>query len=150
MIRAVLDVNVLISAIYFGGVPSSAYQAGLDKQYRLFTSEAICVELARVAAYPKFTDRLEMVGRSVADLIRVYRAIAEVVTEEPVPLDALRDPNDLMFLAAAIGGKANYVVSGDKDLTKKEGGQYKGVQIVTPAQFLAILNTKSSESLLSE
>jgi predicted nucleic acid-binding protein len=58
--------------------------------------------------------------------------------------DPVRDKKDLKFLECALGGKADYVVTGDKDLlTLKE---YSGISIVTPSEFLAVLLPPSDQT----
>jgi predicted nucleic acid-binding protein len=64
-----------------------------------------------------------------------------------VPEDAVRDPKDRMILACAVGGKADIIVSGDKDLVVLKA--YQGISIVTPSDFLGIVNPPT-ESLLDE
>lgn len=53
------------------------------------------------------------------------------------------DPDDDRFLEAAIEGRAQYVVTGDKDLLKLK--KYRAVRIVTPAAFLTILLPREPE-----
>lgn len=57
-----------------------------------------------------------------------------------VTVKASRDPEDDKFLAAAVEARADYVVTGDKDLLDLKA--YKVVRIITPAQFLRILRGK--------
>lgn len=54
---------------------------------------------------------------------------------EPLPLTPVcRDPKDHIFLEAAVGGKAEHLVSGDKDLLVLKG--IRGIPIVSPGIFL--------------
>jgi len=73
----------------------------------------------------------------VDEFVVVARERAEVVTPahqiEAIP----DDPSDNRLLEAAIAGGADYVVSGDRHLLDLK--TYEGVQIVTPARFVAIL-----------
>ena len=61
------------------------------------------------------------------------------VTEGKLETDVLKnDPDDNMVLAAALEGQATYLVTGN---TKHfPVGEYQGVQIVKPQEFVAILN----------
>ncbi len=54
-------------------------------------------------------------------------------------LSVIADPPDNRVLEAAVAGEADYIVSGDRDLL--DLGKYEGIEIVTPAMFLAILAT---------
>ncbi|MGH2615596.1 MAG: PIN domain-containing protein [Thermomicrobiales bacterium] len=65
-------------------------------------------------------------------------------TNIPVPL---RDPNDEQILAAALGGDADYLVTGDNDLLDRQGDpRLSTLKIVTAAQFLAVLNESAGET----
>lgn len=50
------------------------------------------------------------------DVVDTFRGMAEMTTPLPVPDNAIRDPEDRMILACAVGGNADFIVSGDKDL----------------------------------
>lgn len=52
----------------------------------------------------------------------------------PVPVSACDDPDDLKFLACALGGGASLVVSGDRALLRASG--FQGVEVVTPRDFV--------------
>ena len=49
----------------------------------------------------------------------------------------IQDPDDDKYLAAAVEGRARYVVTGDRDLLSL--GEFEGVQVVTPRAFLDLL-----------
>ena len=51
------------------------------------------------------------------------------------------DPDDDKFVECAVALKANFIISGDKDLT--EIGDYMGIRIVTPKEFLDSLPLKT-------
>lgn len=90
-----------------------AADAGL---IQLVSSEALMAELARVLRRDKFAARLR---RSVLTAERVldgYRSVVEVVTPTVIPPTVLVDPDDDAVLAAAVGGNAAVIVSGDRDL----------------------------------
>jgi len=54
---------------------------------------------------------------------------------DPTPVRACRDPRDDKFLELAVHGRANFIVTGDQDLLALN--QFRGVAILTPAEFLA-------------
>jgi len=65
-------------------------------------------------------------------------AIRALIMEPAQSLDAVpRDPDDNRVLEAAIAGEADYIVSGDRDITDLNA--YAGIPIVSPARFIAIL-----------
>ena len=113
--RLVLDTNVVLSALVFGGGTAGRlrrlWQQGA---FVPLASTATAQELVRVLAYPKF-------GLSAADqeeLLADYLPYATTVRiPEPAPRVPLcRDPLDVPFLHLAVAGKAQLLVSGDRDL----------------------------------
>lgn len=137
MIRAVLDANVVISAMLApGGLPERvARQAGVG--YTLVWSLEILEECLRVAAYPRLTSRFR-----VADpmgYLRELASIANLVYGDLPKIDAVHaDPSDDVYLATALAGAAPVLVTGDRKhlLALRE---FAGVRIVTPSAFLAEL-----------
>ncbi len=114
-LRVVLDTNVVLSALVFGG--GAAAQVRLAWQRGVFvplTSTATAQELVRVLAYPKF--RLSKMEQE--ELLADYLPHTQVVRIPfPVPkVPDCRDPLDVPFMHLAVAGKAKVLVSGDKDL----------------------------------
>ncbi len=113
--RVVLDTNVVLSALLFGGgatgLVRQAWQAG---RLRPLVSTATVQELMRVLAYPKF----KLSADEQRELLADYLPFAEVVTppDPPPRVPDCRDPHDLPFLHLAAAGKADMLVSGDADL----------------------------------
>lgn len=113
--RVVLDTNVVLSALVFGGGSTAlvreAWQAG---RLRPLVSTATVQELMRVLAYPKF----KLTADEQRELLADYLPFAEVVTlpDRPPRVPDCRDPHDLPFLHLAAAGKADMLVSGDTDL----------------------------------
>jgi putative PIN family toxin of toxin-antitoxin system len=137
VIVAVLDTNLIVSATLIRGGNEDrilrAWQAG---KYALVLSGPILQEVGRVLFYEKIRSRQWMTGD---DVERLLRRLAESAIMVPgrQEVRVCRDPGDDKFLAAALEGKAQYVVSGDRDLTHIKA--YRGVRIILPRQFLEIL-----------
>ncbi len=65
--------------------------------------------------------------------------------EPPVHLRIIAaDPDDDRVLEAAVAGEADFIVSGDRHLL--DLGRYEGIEIVTPARFLAELSMRPPDS----
>jgi len=110
-----------------------AWHAG---QFAMVTSGAIIAEVMRVLRYPRICDRYNLTEDDVATVVDSLRTDAEMVAG----LYKVRrsvEPADDMFLACALEGRAEYVISGDRHLL--EIGSYHGALIVTPWQFAAVL-----------
>ncbi|MEI6484501.1 MAG: putative toxin-antitoxin system toxin component, PIN family, partial [Betaproteobacteria bacterium] len=113
--RAVLDTNVVLSALVFRGGTAGqlrlAWQRGLVLP---LASTATVQELVRVLAYPKF--RLSQAEQD--ELLADYLPYAETVRipQPPPTVPECRDALDLPFMHLAVAGKAQFLVSGDRDL----------------------------------
>ena len=115
----VLDTNVLISAVLSAkGAPATLVRAARDGNLDVVASPLLLAELQHVLQRDRFRRFLSLpeVDELIEDLGRIFRI--EVDPEPDVP--ALRDPKDdyLLFLARAVG--ADYIVSGDADLTDED------------------------------
>jgi len=113
--RAVLDTNVVLSALLFSAGTLVALRRGWQGQ--LFTpllSKATAGELIRALAYPKF--RLNAEERE--DLLSDYLPFCEPiqVPNPPPHTPPCRDPFDVQFLELALAGEADFLVTGDQDL----------------------------------
>jgi uncharacterized protein len=138
MKRVVLDTNIVVSALFWKGTPRVVYDAALEKHYLMLTTEALAAELKRVLAYPKFAEQIAKRELEVDSVVGDYLAIAVAVLPGEVPAEVIRDPKDRDVLACAIGGKADFIVSGDKDLLVLS--QYENIPILSADQFLEQLS----------
>jgi len=138
MIRAVLDANVFVSATLSPrGVPAQILAAWRDGAFEVVTSEVILEEIGRVLAYPRIARRH---GWSPQDLAMFLEDLAHlaILTPGAKRLRVIRaDPADDRYLECAVEGEADLLVSGDTDLLSL--GSYKGIEILTPAEFLSLL-----------
>ena len=134
--RVVLGTNVVLSALVFGGGTSARLrQAWQGGHFLPLVSTATAQELIRVLAYPKFRLTADQQRELLADYLPYARAVR--VTDPPPPVPACRDPFDAPFLHLAIAGKADALVSGDKDLLALAGrGRFA---ILAPSAFLETL-----------
>jgi putative PIN family toxin of toxin-antitoxin system len=134
LVRAVVDVNVLISAVLSARVPSAEIvRASRDGQFELVISETLLTELTRTLAYPRLRKRIPQEKAAVyIDWIRDHGRLADDRVGEP-PVSS-RDPDDDYLLALAIDQRA-YLVTGDQDLLVPS----TDLPILTPAQFAAQL-----------
>ena len=142
MILAVLDVNVLVSAaIKRDGKPDQILRQAVVK-FEWLTSEFIVAEVAEVCTrkhlQAKYRDQLTPKNR--ARYLAMIRNTAKMIeTGQEIP-SVLSDSEDNHILACALCGKADYLVSGDPHLLKL--GTFEGIKMVTPAQFLEILESE--------
>ena len=135
--RVVFDTNLVLSALVFAqerlGTLRHAWQGA---HCQPFLSTATASELLQVLAYPKFklsaADQQELLG----DYLPYCTTVRMPIKLPQTP--ACRDLFDLPFLQLAIVGKADYLVSGDKDLLSL-AGQFV-CPIISAEQFMKMLN----------
>lgn len=113
--RVVLDTNVVLSALVFGrGSAVTLRHAWQSGRIVPLVSTDTAKELIRVLGYPKF--RLD-VGDQRALLADYLPHCETVVIPEPTPVvPDCRDLFDVPFLHLALAGKAQLLVTGDRDL----------------------------------
>ena len=129
MLRAVLDTNVLISALMGEGNEYELVKKCVEGKVALVTSSEILDEFKEVALRP----RLGIAAEHVADFIGSLVEVSEVVfpTEK---VSFVRDPDDEKILEAAVEAKSDYIVSGDRDLLSLRS--FRGIKIVAAAELL--------------
>lgn len=126
--KIVIDTNVVISGVFFGGKPRMILEAVADGKIFACASTEILTE------YYEVID--EMIDRGQGHFNRnvLDPMISEMEIIIPVShIDVSRDPDDNKFIECAVDSGALYIVSGDKDLLDIE--EYDGIQIVTAAYF---------------
>ena len=138
MLRIVLDANVFVSALINPrGKPAQILNYVFENKIRLFTSPSIIEELARVLSYPKLVKRhglgKEELEKFVSDLLSTMSLVEGKKAIEVI----VEDPADNNYLSCAVDAKADFIVSGDIHLLNLR--EYEGTQIVTPTQFLKML-----------
>ncbi len=130
MLRVVLDTNVLISAILFGGKPRQILEKAIRGEVRLCLSEPILEELKGVLQRSKFDYSPEMIQIILTELM----GIADFVNPSETIKAVLEDPEDNRILECAVEARANYVVSGDLHLLKLK--KYLDIEVLNALAFL--------------
>lgn len=128
-LRVVIDSNVWISGLVFGGSPGKVLELFIKGSLLVIVSEELVRELRRnvTKKFPRYAGQLDLLEASILKDATVVSLGAETVT-------ASRDPDDNKVIEAALIGECHYIISGDKDLLAI--GKYRGIRIVTPAAFL--------------
>ncbi len=126
--RIVIDTNVLISGVFFGGFPREILSAVVGQKITACATTEIINEYEEIVQ--------EMINRKQGHINRAILSplIKAMEIIEPVThVEICRDPDDNKFLECAKDSYALYIVSGDKDLLVIE--QFGNVQIVTAKDF---------------
>jgi len=127
MLKVVIDTNVFISGIVFGGTPRKIIDAWLTKQYIFCLSPELKAEIL-VKLGKKFSLQQEAMNKIIEAL--------DTYSQKYIPTQKVtlcKDPQDNFLLELADEAKADYLVSGDKlVLALKE---YKNTKIISPREF---------------
>jgi uncharacterized protein len=130
--RVVIDTNVLISGLLSStSTPARAVDKAVTSAQLVATVETLREVIEKLHS-PKFDryvhrERRDALLERVASLVEIIDVLQSI--------RASRDPNDDKFLEAAVNGRADVIVTGDKDLLDLH--PFRGIAIVTPAVYLA-------------
>jgi putative PIN family toxin of toxin-antitoxin system len=129
-VRVVLDTNVLISGVFFGGAPREVLELWRDGRIQIVLSSEILNEYSRVAA--RLTE--EHKGVDAAPFLRLLAVAGEIVQARASDEQITEDPDDDKFFACALTARVEVIVSGDGHLKRASGWQ--GIEVFTPAAFV--------------
>jgi putative PIN family toxin of toxin-antitoxin system len=132
-VRVVLDTNVFIAAVVSDGLCRDLVRVRV-LAHTIVTSEPLLRELRSTSRNRFAVDPDEL------PLLRQLHEEAGIV--RPVRLDerVCRDKDDDVVLATALAGKADVIVTGDDDLLVLKN--FRGIEILSPRQFLEILDRR--------
>ena len=137
--KAVLDTNVWVSALLWGGKPAVIIKAAEEGKVGIFASEEIVSEISQVLAYPKLARTYLAEGLLHEELIEAVMKVVKFVEVTQKVKVVLGHPADDRFIDCALVARADYVVSGDKHLLKV--GSCKKTRIISVNEFLQILQS---------
>jgi uncharacterized protein len=128
--RVIIDTNVLISGIFFGGPPAKILKAWHRGELQLVVSPEILEEYYEVCErisvrYPDI---------DIAPILVLIARSSQVVESPPLADRVSRDADDEKFIACAIASDTRTIITGDSDLLTVSG--YESIQVVTPRDFV--------------
>lgn len=133
-LRVVLDTNVLISGLCFGGRPAKVLEYALTGKIKLFTS-AILISEFKAVMDAKFPGRQIAVVETLNELSQLWEVIPD--TALPHLRHVADDPTDDRVLECAVAAQADFIVSGDKHLLSLES--FGKIPILAPGGFLTAI-----------
>jgi putative PIN family toxin of toxin-antitoxin system len=129
--RIVLDTNVLISAVLFGGKPRDLVRLVSGGAMRAFLSPAMLRELQDVLARPKF--------RLAPDLVQAIVEQVQLSVTMVYPQQVVRvvdaDPDDDAVIACAVAADADFLITGDTHLLALQ--THQDIEIVSPEGYFS-------------
>jgi putative PIN family toxin of toxin-antitoxin system len=131
--RIVIDTNVVISILLFGGELDEIRKLWQLKKIFFLVSKEVVEEYIKVLAYPKFSLTDEKIKFILEEEILPFVTTVRVKSKITHVKD---DPDDDKFLALAVDGNADYIITGDKHLLNLK--EFQTIKIITVKEFLAI------------
>ncbi len=126
------DNNVVISAsMFWTSIPARALRKAVKNNYKIVASQSTLAELKITLSATKFERYITLSKR--IEFYEIFKSSLQII---PVTTSILacRDPKDNMFLELAVSSKADYIITGDKDLL--ELNPFRSTQIITPKEFV--------------
>lgn len=126
--KIVLDTNVLISAIGFGGKPRTILLLTIEGKMKGITSRVLLAELHEVISkkFPKLEPQLLIIEEQIEEKF--------IIVQPKESINISRDEDDNRVLEAALEGGCDYIITGDEDLLNLV--KFKNIKIITPDEFL--------------
>ncbi len=133
-LKIVIDTNVFISALFFGGLPAKLFGL-MDKGFiqPVFSPETF-KELVLFLSHSKFQKQRKKLSFSVSEFIKSLFTKSIFVFPKKIPQIIKEDSFDNYFLACAITSQASFIISGDKHLLRLK--KFRGIPILSPQEFL--------------
>lgn len=128
--RLIIDTNVFVSGVFFGGVPGQILDLWKEGLVDVLMSEEILAEYVDV--FRRLAKRYPGIDPDPIVGLLVKKAV--FVQPARLPEQVCADPDDDKFVAAALGGQAGIVVSGDRHLLDISGR--RGLVVMKPSAFL--------------
>ena len=134
LIRAVVDTNVFISSTLYGGFASKLLSYWQRGKFIYLISKQILEEYIKVLSYPKFRLTEKEIKWIIEEELLPYVETVKI----KVPVSVVKtDPSDNIFLSTAVGGKAPFIISGDRHLLVLK--KYQDIQIVKIRDFFVLI-----------
>lgn len=138
--RVVLDANVFVSAAITPlGACGKILRAILKNpdEFELILTEQIIIETIASLNKPRIIRYLKQQPDNLRLWIEDIASVSTIVVDAAISFDECRDPDDVVYLAAADIAKARFIVSGDKDLLVLK--RYREIDILSPAEFIYLI-----------
>jgi len=136
--KLILDTNIWLSGIFWQGNPYKIIKLSEEGKVKILMTKEILEEIFHVLnRESKFQKSIHDRKIAIEDLIRKIIEISNLV-ETKTRINAIKeDPDDNKFLEAAVDGKADYIISGDRHLLDLK--QFNEIKILKAKEFLSLL-----------
>lgn len=135
--RVVVDTNVVISGLLWGGPPNQIMKWARDGRFEILTCEKTADEFKRVLQYKRFSQRLAELDVTPQEVFAYFLNIVYFVADlDKLPEVILEDPFDNVFLALAETYHAHLIISGDHHLLELK--HHGSMEIVNPSEAVQV------------
>ena len=132
--RVVLDTNVIVSGLIWGGVPRQLLDLARGNIITLYTSVVLLEELADVLSRDKFAKLLSSRELTANAIMQRYAMLARIINAPAITRTVPNDADDDFVLACALAAKADIIATGDSDLLILH--PFMNIDIIKPAEAL--------------
>jgi putative PIN family toxin of toxin-antitoxin system len=141
--KVVLDANIYVSALISAlGNPRKIFNRWEQDDFEVLITPDIVREIGRVLKYPRIIKRHKKDETQIEQYLKLLITQATIVDIKET-LDVVKsDEADNRYIECAVFGKADYIVTGDNHLLTV--GEYRGIVILPPAAFVALLDADIS------
>ena len=139
--KVVLDTNIWLSGIFWQGNPCKIIKLAEQGKIEIVISRHILEEIVNVLnREEKFQKFIEDRKLAIGDLVRTIISITKLIEPKSKITAIKEDIEDNKILEAAVDGKADFIVSGDRHLLDLK--QFNEIKILKAKEFLDIYNAK--------
>ena len=121
---------MLVSGIFFSGPPFQILQAWRNRTIQFVLSVEILDEYRRVS----MELAKQFPGIDISSFLDLVTVNSKIIESLPLPAPVCVDPDDDKFIACAIAGKTNIIISGDGHLLKVDG--FRNIRVYKPREFV--------------
>jgi putative PIN family toxin of toxin-antitoxin system len=140
--RIVVDSNTTVSAFLWGGTPRQFFAEAIENGVVFLSSNVLIEELENTLNKPKLKKYVALSGKTPSELVAEFARLVVLVEPVSLPLESVRDRDDVKVLEAAVAGRATHIITGDLDLLVLTS--FANIPIVEASEFLEVLRSTDS------
>jgi putative PIN family toxin of toxin-antitoxin system len=134
------DTNVLLSATLWEGDSFRILEKVKSGEIELVLSNEILEEYSKVLFYEEIQDKIKDKALEIKTTVEELKAMSTIVSPFLKINAVKKDPADNKIIECALEGKVDYLVTNDNHLL--ELGEYRGIKIIKPEEFLTFFHLK--------
>ncbi len=135
MIKIVVDTNIFISGIIFGGNPRKVIDLIIEGKVKLYISSDILLEIKEVLERNKFGFSPTITQQIIFEI----ESISEFITPANKNSTVIRDFDDNIIIDCAVEANADYIITGDNDLLSLK--EYNNIKIIKASELINLIGT---------